>query len=150
MTQPFRRARRRQFGGHVSAKPSRVLSGGPRHGLGGRRQAVRLVYNPDPRSIPDRWVFNDFGPWAVRYFRDTNRDGRLDAGERLSGEMIHTTPEDEAANAKGERVSLGPSHGCIHVSPRGRDKLMAAGAFERGTPLVVHTYTERLPDGWRP
>ncbi len=108
------------------------------------------LYDDDHDGFPDRWVFNDFGPWAVRYFRDINQDGRLDAGETLSGEMIHTTPEDEAQAAKGQRVTLGPSHGCIHVSPRGRDRLMAAGAFERGTMLIVHAYGDRLPEGWRP
>jgi len=74
----------------------------------------------------------------------------LDGGERLSGEMIHTTPADEADNALGRRVVLDSSHGCIHVSPRGRDKLLAAGAFQPGTPLVIHTYDEHLPTGWRP
>ncbi|HVT08035.1 MAG TPA: hypothetical protein VHO67_11295 [Polyangia bacterium] len=108
------------------------------------------LYDPDGDRIPDRWVFNDFGPWAVRYFADKNRDGRLDGGERLSGEMIHTTPEDEAQNARGERVHLAESHGCIHVSPRGRDKLLAVGAFQPGTELIIHTYQENLPEGWRP
>lgn len=108
------------------------------------------MYDDDRDGIPDRWVFNDFGPWAVRYYEDTNHDGRLDGKEALSGEMIHTTPEDEAENAKGVRVSLGSSHGCIHVSPRGRDKMLAAGAFTKGTPLLIHTYEERLPAGWRP
>jgi len=108
------------------------------------------LYDDDGDNIPDRWVFNDFGPWAVRYYEDTNHDGRLDGKEALSGEMIHTTPLDEAANAKGVRVTLGSSHGCIHVSPRGRDKMLAAGAFKRGTLLVIHSYEEQLPTGWRP
>lgn len=108
------------------------------------------LFDADADRIPDRWVFNDFGPWAVRYYRDTNHDGRLDGKEALSGEMIHTTPDDEADNARGIRVSLGSSHGCIHVSPRGRQKLLAVGAFERGTELIIHPYTRSLPAGWRP
>jgi hypothetical protein len=108
------------------------------------------IYDSDRDNVPDRWVFNDFGPFAVRYFRDRNRDGRLDNGETLSGEMIHTTPQDEAQTAKGQRPLLGESHGCIHVSPRGRDKLMRAGAFQRGIELVIHEYAEGLPPGWRP
>ncbi len=108
------------------------------------------LYDDDRDGIPDRWVFNDFGPWAVRYYRDRNHDGKLDGKEALSGEMIHTTPEDEADNSRGVRVSLGSSHGCIHVSPRGRDQMLAAGAFTTGTPLVIHGYGEQLPAGWRP
>lgn len=108
------------------------------------------VCDLDADRIPDRWVFNDFGPWAVRYYRDDNHDGRLDGKETLSGEMIHTTPEDEAETARGVRVRLGASHGCIHVSPRGRQKLLAVGAFEPGTPLIIHPYTDSLPAGWRP
>jgi len=27
-------------------------------------------YDSDGDHIPESWVFNDFGPWAVRYFID--------------------------------------------------------------------------------
>lgn len=101
-------------------------------------------YDSDGDGIPDRWVFNDFGPWAVRYFRDRNRNKKLDPGETLSGEMIHTTPENEWQVATGESVKLRPSHGCIHVSPIIRDKLHAAGAFDRGVTLIIHAYTESV------
>jgi len=43
------------------------------------------LYDADGDNIPDRWVFNDFGRWAVRYYEDTNHDGRLDGKEALSG-----------------------------------------------------------------
>jgi hypothetical protein len=102
-------------------------------------------YDDGHDGVPDRWVFNDFGPWAVRYFVDENHDGRLDAGESLSGEMIHTTAQNEGEAARGVPVKLDSSHGCIHVSPASRDRLWAAGAFAPGTALIIHRYTEAIP-----
>jgi hypothetical protein len=90
-------------------------------------------------------VFNDFGPWAVRYFKDKNHNKKLDAGESLSGEMIHTTPENEGQIVKGEPVTLEPSHGCIHVSPADRDRFHAVGAFDKGVDLIIHVYAEAVP-----
>jgi hypothetical protein len=95
--------------------------------------------------VPDEWVFNDFGPWAVRYFVDKNHDKKLDAGESLSGEMIHTTPDTEGQVAQGKAAELVPSHGCIHVSPLDRDRFHAAGAFDRGLDLIIHRYDETVP-----
>jgi hypothetical protein len=99
--------------------------------------------------FPPTWVFNDFGPWAVRYFRDKDHDGKLSRGEHLSGEMIHTTPDNEAETVKGGPVNLESSHGCIHVKPRERDELARVGAFKRGNKLVVHRYEARMPAAWR-
>jgi hypothetical protein len=96
------------------------------------------------RKLPDRWVFNDFGPLAIRYFKDKNKDGKKDANEPLSGEMFHTTPDDEAATALGKKVNLMPSHGCIHLKPMDRDDLISLGAFKRGTPLKIHEYSEHV------
>ena len=50
------------------------------------------------KKVPSTWVFNDFGPMAIRYFKDLNGNGVLDGKERLSGEMIHTTPKKRSAN----------------------------------------------------
>jgi hypothetical protein len=106
-------------------------------------------YDPDGDGVPDVWVFNDFGPWAVRYFKDKNRNKKLDAGESLSGEMVHTTPQNEGQLVKGESVKLGPSHGCIHVSPFDRDRFHTLGAFDRGVDLIIHPYTETVPDAMK-
>jgi hypothetical protein len=95
--------------------------------------------------IPDTWVFNDFGANAVRYFKDSNKNRKLDADEALSGEMIHTTPENEAQTQRGLAVALDPSHGCIHVRPADRDRFHAAGAFRTGNDFVVHRYDEDVP-----
>jgi len=112
-----------------------------RFGFGGR-------YDLDGDGIPDVWVFNDCGPKAVRYFRDRNHNGRLDRdkGEKLSGEMIHTTPINEGQAEQGLPVTLVSSHGCIHIAPAARDAFAAAGAFKRGTQLIIHPYSESTPE----
>jgi hypothetical protein len=103
-------------------------------------------YDTNHDGVPETWVFNDFGPRAVRYFQDLNRNKKLDGKESLSGEMIHTTPENEAQVDTGKDVTLVPSHGCIHVNPIERDQLYNAGAFERGTDLIIYSYKEAIPD----
>ena len=96
-------------------------------------------------EIPNSWVFNDFGVKAVRYYKDLNHDKKLDAGESLSGEMIHTTPDAEASTALGQDVHLQSSHGCIHIKPIDRNRFEAAGAYAKGTDLFIHTYEESIP-----
>lgn len=61
------------------------------------------------------------------------------------GEMIHTTPEDEANSARGIPFTLSESHGCVHIRPSDRDKLVRAHVFKIGTPFIVHRYTETYP-----
>ncbi|GAA3916134.1 L,D-transpeptidase [Litoribacillus peritrichatus] len=95
-------------------------------------------------KVPKTWIFNDFGPVAIRYFKDLNNNGKLDGRETLSGEMFHTTPDNEAEYAQKLPVRLYPSHGCIHLKPTDRDKLFSIGAFKRGTLFTVHKYTERF------
>lgn len=94
-------------------------------------------------AVPRSWVFNDFGPLAIRYFEDIDGDGKRGPAEPLSGEMIHTTPENEAQTSRGLDVKLGQSHGCIHVRPVDRDALRNLGAFTKGNVFVVHRYSER-------
>ena len=94
--------------------------------------------------MPRTWVFNDFGPEAIRYFKDLNHNGKLDGKEQLKGEMFHTAPDNEAQQAQGKPIVMGESHGCIHLRPVERDQLKAKGAFELGRALIIHTYKERL------
>jgi hypothetical protein len=94
------------------------------------------------KKVPDTWVFNDFGPLAIRWFKDANNNRKLDANERLSGQMFHTTPIDEAMHSMGLTVNLTASHGCIHLKPADRDKLMSLGALKPGTRFIVHAYHE--------
>ena len=91
--------------------------------------------------LPTRWLWNPFGPVAIRYYVDRNDNHRRDPGEPLSGEMFHTTPDDEA---NADRP-LDDSHGCIHIKPLDRDALLKAGAFLLGTLLVIHDYGEVAP-----
>lgn len=100
-------------------------------------------------GFPHTWVFNDFGPWSVRYFRDKNGNRRLDRGEHLSGEMIHTTPDNEGQTAQGSPVTLDYSHGCVHIKPLARDLFHRKGAFTKGTAFIIHSYQARLPRAWR-
>lgn len=110
------------------------------------------IHDSNLDGFPDKWVFNDFGPWAIRYYRDGNRNRRLDAGERLMGEMIHTTPVDEAATAieakTGDKdlVQLQYSHGCIHIKPIDRVSFLKFGAFKTGNLMVVHGPAEVVPE----
>jgi len=92
----------------------------------------------DGDGVPDTWVFNDFGPVAINYFRDPNRNRKLDKGERIMGEMIHTTPVNEAQTSHGEAVTMEFSHGCIHVRPVDLGRLIGQGAVKAGNLLFVH------------
>lgn len=96
------------------------------------------------RKVPNKWVFNDFGPIAIRWFKDLNGNRTLDANERLSGQMFHTTPQNEAQHKQGLPVTLLPSHGCIHLKPADRDRLTLQGAFKPKTKFVVHKYNENI------
>jgi len=95
-------------------------------------------------EVPGTWVFNDFGPIAIRYFKDLNGNNILDGKEKLSGEMLHTTPDDEASTFFKKKVTLTESHGCIHIKPLDRDFLLNLGAFKQGTPFIVHHYHEKI------
>ena len=103
-------------------------------------QYYHLLYKS--RRVPKTWVFNDFGPLAIRYYVDNNNNMILDKNEKLSGEMIHTTPDNEAQTQSGNKVVLAPSHGCIHIKPRDRNLLQGINAFKKGTIFVVHKYNE--------
>jgi hypothetical protein len=93
-------------------------------------------------EVPPTWVFNDFGPIAIRWFEDMNGNGKLDGHEALSGQMFHTTPVNEAQAATKAEVSLTSSHGCIHLKPFDRDRFIALKAFTKGTQFTVHRYDE--------
>ena len=71
-------------------------------------------------------------------------------GAELSGQMIHTTPDNEAATARGQVFSLSQSHGCVHIRPDDRTRLIGAGVFKIGTPFIVHSYAESFPNPGTP
>lgn len=108
-----------------------------------RQQIINLYYDLyNTRKVPSAWVFNDFGPIAIRWYKDLNGNRRMDGSERLSGQMFHTTPDNEAQQATGKPVIMTFSHGCIHLKPNERDLLITAGAFKPGTTFIVHKYHE--------
>lgn len=99
-------------------------------------------------TVPDTWIFNDFGMRAYRYTLDKNQDGQPDKDKHGNvllpqGDMIHTTPDNELESGKGLPVHLVESHGCVHVMPRDRDAMERNQALKVGTRFIVHTYDER-------
>ena len=108
----------------------------------------RVLYGRE--DFPAAWVFSDFGPAAVRYYKDVNKNRHLDGKEWLRGEMIHTTAQNEAESQQWDadktRVQLFESHGCIHIRPAAMRVFREAGAFERGMTLVIHQYREPFDD----
>jgi len=110
-----------------------------------RTDIIKLYYDLyNVRMVPKKWVFNDFGPIAIRWYKDLNNNKILDKNEHLSGQMFHTTAENEAETARGLPLNMMASHGCIHLKPAERDRLFALGAFKSGTQFVVHQYYERF------
>jgi hypothetical protein len=114
--------------------------------IGVNRQYIVNLYFTyyEQMRVPSTWVFNDFGPIAIRWYKDLNNNKILDGKERLSGQMFHTTPQNEAEHALGKKVDLKPSHGCIHLKPADRDFLIGLGAFKPKTIFIVHKYYEKL------
>lgn len=105
-------------------------------------------------SVPNAWVWNDFGHMSVKYFRDNNHNGVFDQKtDELMSDFIHTTPNDEAItaynklNARSEVINLSASHGCIHIKPDDIDKMIHIGYLHKGAVLEVHPYaaTHRIP-----
>lgn len=114
--------------------------------------AERRHFKSGSLDLPSYWHLNDFGPLAVRYFADRNKNGRKDRNEPLEGSMFHTTPPNEGEDAVYRRehpgstedppMTMFQSHGCIHLAPIQLQRMIARGAFIRGTSLTIHTYGE--------
>lgn len=81
------------------------------------------------------WKSNDFGRWGWNLLR----------GGQRTPYFVHTTPDDEHASDLGRAVFLTNSHGCVHLVPAERDRLMAAGYLKQGVPFEVRPYTETGP-----
>lgn len=120
--------------------------GSVKNDIGAQRQEIIELFNTlyGQRVVPAKWVFNDFGPIAIRWYKDVNNNKVLDGHERLSGQMFHTTPVNEAQHARGLPVTLEASHGCIHLKPKDRDVIFSLGGFKPKTVFVVHKYHERF------
>jgi hypothetical protein len=98
--------------------------------------AVRNVFIDSAGKLRSAtWDRNDFGRWGWNLLRNG-------AGTAY---FVHTTPADEHATEQGRAVFLLNSHGCVHLEPNERDRLMKAGYLKQGVPFEVRPYTETGP-----
>jgi len=119
----------------------------------------RPLNTPFPRdwdlALPTTWVFNDFGPTAVKYFVDYNHNRKLDRvarpgqrKEEILSDFLHTTPPDELAYKLAQqipnhyKVRLLDSHGCVHMDPAAMRQLVDRGVLRVGAQLEIHPYSE--------
>lgn len=99
--------------------------------------------------FPNFWNVNDFGRVAVKYFKDTNDNRKLDGKETLLSDFIHTTPYDEMEALLSKKLkpvyemTLGESHGCIHMVPAVLQDWIAKKILVVGATLEVHPYSEK-------
>lgn len=98
---------------------------------------VRNVFiNPVTKKLwTATWEKNDFGRWGWNLLQ--NGHG--------TPYFVHTTPADEHASAQGRAIFLLNSHGCIHLVPAERDRLMSLGHLRQGVAFEVRPYTESGP-----
>jgi hypothetical protein len=107
---------------------------------------VRGIFFFDPKEqkrLRPTWDLNDFGKWSWNLLRNGRR----------SAYYVHTTPPDEAADARHASRHLEQSHGCVHIQPRDRDEMVAKGYLRAGIPVVMMSYglvgPPRTPVGGR-
>lgn len=104
---------------------------------------------PRPNKLPNKWIYNDFGPKTVYMYKDTNHNGKFDPGaETIMQEMFHTTPDNEMQVLYKETVVLDDSHGCIHVHPKHMRTMIAKKYFKVGGTVFIHSYKEDVPKGF--
>jgi hypothetical protein len=83
------------------------------------------------------WLKNDFGKWSWNLRR---------RGKRTAF-YVHTTPADEKAAMKSTKLHLDQSHGCLHIQPGDRDKMVAKGYLRAGIGVQIVRYGRRGPPG---
>ena len=99
-------------------------------------QARNIFIDPATGNLRSAaWEKNDFGRWGWN----------LRQNGQPTAYFIHTTPDDEHATAAHRAVFLANSHGCIHLVPAERDRLMSAGYLKEGIKLEVRPYNEVGP-----
>jgi hypothetical protein len=104
------------------------------------RTKARQAFAEDRKNAPNgalvpTWRRNDFGEWAFN----------LRENGKGTVYYIHTTPEDETATEAGVAFSLGQSHGCIHIRPEDRDRMVLSGYLAAGIDLRVEDYDAKGP-----
>jgi hypothetical protein len=100
-------------------------------------------------EFPKFWNLNDFGQVAVKYYKDLNGNRKLDGKEELLSDFVHTTPYDEMETMLSRKLkpayplTLGESHGCIHMIPQVLQTWIAKKILAVGATIEVHLYPEK-------
>jgi hypothetical protein len=81
------------------------------------------------------WELNDFGRWGWNLLHHGRR----------TPYFIHTTSDDEAFAKAGRAIDLVNSHGCVHVIPAERNRMISAGYLKQGMDFEVRPYSESGP-----
>jgi predicted heme/steroid binding protein len=97
------------------------------------RQAREMFYDR-AGALMSEWKWNDFGKWSWNLMRDGHR----------TVYYIHTTPDDEEASDADLTFELQQSHGCLHIRPKDRQKMMDAKLLRAGVVVEIRPYGERL------
>jgi hypothetical protein len=93
------------------------------------RYARQIFYTVDGKLV-SQWFQNDFGPLAWNLTQNGKR----------TVYFIHTT-RDEAAGASP--FDLEQSHGCLHIRPKDRDRMIDKGYLAQGVTVIVKKYEDR-------
>ena len=88
----------------------------------------------ESKALMSTWRKNDFGAISWRI-------------EGSPGLFIHTTPPDEEAHEVGSENELTCSHGCLHVQPSDRDRLIKRGYIDKGVTIQIKGYDDWLDLG---
>lgn len=123
----------REQGGEIEYRPRGEkrwkLATGPKRSLDHEIPRAEF-YGPDGALFPE-WRLNEFGSIAWRL-------------RGSPGLLIHTTPATEDATARGADPALATSHGCLHVKPSERDRLVERGYLVKGATVVIKRYRDHL------
>ena len=104
-----------------------------------RIEAGSRAFFYDDGQLMTEYRKNDFGVWAWNLMTPGRR------GPERTAMYVHTTPADEGASSGGAEFELTQSHGCIHIRPADRDRMMDLGYLQAGVNLVVQPYGTRGP-----
>jgi len=98
------------------------------------RQAREMFYDQRTGLLMSEWKKNDFGKWSWNLMRNGHR----------TVYYIHTTPDDEELSDANVPFELQASHGCRHIRPRDRERMVNAKALRAGAVVQIRPYGERL------
>lgn len=123
----------REQGGEIEYRPRGErrwkLATGPRRALS--HEIPRAEFYDSDGALFTEWRLNEFGSIAWRL-------------RGSPGLLIHTTPATEDATARGADPALATSHGCLHVKPTERDRLIERGYLVKGATVVIKSYRDHL------